>query len=40
MWLHLYGNKDGGNFGGVCHGKDQAVRKTHLSQNYHAYFGF
>lgn len=21
-----YGNKDGGNFNGVCHGKDQAVR--------------
>ena len=25
MWLHSYGDKDGGNFGGVCHGVDQAV---------------
>lgn len=28
MWLHSYGDKDGGNFSGVCHGKDQAVRNT------------
>ena len=25
MWLHTYGNEGGGNFSGVCHGKDQAV---------------
>jgi len=25
MWLHPYGNVGGGNFSGVCHGKDQAV---------------
>jgi len=38
MWLHSYGIKDGGNFSGVCHGKDQAVRKKHLSQENHANF--
>ena len=33
MWLHPYGMKGGGNFSGVCHGKDQAVSLNilHLS---------
>ena len=38
MWLHSYKIKNGGNFSGVCHGKDQAVRKKHLSQDDHAIF--
>ena len=38
MWLHSYRVKSGGNFSGVCHGKDQAVRKKHLSQDNHANF--
>ena len=31
MWLHPYGNEGGGNFSGVCHGKDQAVSFNKLA---------